>query len=106
MIDTESVEAAIRSIAESNGARLALLFGSYARGTQTERSDVDVIFVEETSARFLDRLAKYFDPLSRRLPVAVEVFVYTPDEFRRMRDRPFLRRALAEGTSVYEQGEL
>jgi predicted nucleotidyltransferase len=106
VIDTESVQAAIRDVAEANGARLAPLFGSYARGTATRRSDVDVIFVEQTSARFLDRLAKYFDPLSERLAAPVEVFVYTPDEFRRMRDGFFLRRALSEGITVYEHGKL
>jgi predicted nucleotidyltransferase len=106
MIDTQLVRDAICDVARANGAKLALLFGSYARGTQTDRSDVDVIFVEETSARFLDRLAKYFDPLCDRLPAPIEVLVYTPDEFRRMKDGFFLRRALAEGIRVYEQGEL
>ena len=106
MIDTKSVEDAVRDVARANGAKLAVLFGSFARGTQTRRSDVDAIFVEQTPARFLDRLARYFDPLTERLPVPVEVFVYTPEEFRRMKDRPFLRRALSEGITVYEQGEL
>ena len=105
MVSLESVEQAIREVAQANGATLALLFGSYARGTQTQHSDVDVIFVEPTSDRFMARLARYFDPLSERLPVAVEVLVYTPEEFQRMKQGPFVGRAVAEGIKVYEHRE-
>jgi hypothetical protein len=39
---------------------------------------------------------------SDRLPVAVEMFVYTPAEFVGMADRPFMRRVLREGIVLYE----
>ena len=101
--DLEAVKQAVSEIARANGASLAVLFGSYARGTATKRSDVDVIFVEETDARFLDRLGKYMGPLFDRLRTGVEVLVYTPAEFERMKSRSFVRRALAEGIVVYER---
>ena len=101
--DLEAIKQAVSEIAKANGASLAVLFGSYARGTATKRSDVDVIFVEDTDARFLDRLGRYMDPLYDRLKTGVEVFVYTPAEFERMKERSFVRRALTEGIRVYER---
>lgn len=103
VLDLERIREAVAEIARANGASLALLFGSYARGTATKRSDVDVIFVEETDARFLDRLDRYMGPLYDRLRTGVEVLVYTPAEFERMKDRGFVRRALREGVLVYER---
>ena len=102
ILDADTIRKAVCEVAQTNGASLAVLFGSYARGTATRRSDVDVIFVEDTDARFLDRLSKYMDPLVDRLRASVEVLVYTPDEFERMRKRAFVRRALEEGIVLYE----
>lgn len=101
-IGLETIRDAVIEVAKKNGARLALLFGSYARGTATNRSDIDLIFVEETEDRFIDRLGRYFDPLIMMLPAAVETLVYTPEEFERMKERPFVKRALEEGIIIYE----
>ena len=55
------------------------------------RSDVDLIFVEDTEDPFLKRIDRYFDTLVERLRTGVEVLVYTPSEFERIRERPFLK---------------
>jgi HEPN domain-containing protein/predicted nucleotidyltransferase len=101
--DRGQIERALRDVAIANHAKLALLFGSWARNTQTAHSDVDAIFVEETDDRFIDRLGRYFDPLTDRLGPPVEVLVYTPDEFARMKRRPFVARALKEGIVVSQR---
>lgn len=98
----EHVREAAKAVAGRNGATRALLFGSHARGTATTRSDVDLVFVEETADRFLDRLDRYLGPMADALDMPVEVLVYTPAEYERMRDRPFLRRAEKEGIVLYE----
>lgn len=98
------IEAAVREVAKKNHAKFALLFGSYARGTPTRDSDIDVIFVEKTSTdeRYLKRLDRYFDPLSEKLKMGIELFVYSPAEFERMKKKPFVSRALKEGIVIYE----
>jgi len=101
-VPLEEIRRAATEVAARNGAKRAILFGSYARGTATDRSDIDLIFVEETSLPFLKRLDRYFDPLSDRLKAAVETLVYTPDELERMKHRPFIRKALEEGVVLYE----
>ncbi len=97
------IKVAIRDIAVNNGARKAILFGSYARGTATRYSDIDVVFVEDTAEPFLKRLDKYLYPLLDMLNEPVEIMVYTPYEFSRMQESPFIKRILAEGVVVYEQ---
>lgn len=97
------IESVIRRAAEENNAVRAILFGSYARGTSTLHSDVDVVFVERTHERFLQRIDKYLGYLTDNLHSAIDVLVYTPEEFASMQDTPFMRRILAEGIIVYEQ---
>jgi predicted nucleotidyltransferase len=77
-----------------------------ARGTATRDSDVDVLFVEETELPYLNRIDRYFDVLADRLDRTVEILVYTPSELDRRAELPFLKKALAEGIVVYEQGKI
>ena len=99
----ERIKEAVIEAAREHGAICALLFGSYARGTATHRSDVDVIFVEETDLPFLKRLDRYLDSLIDRLRTPVEVLVYTPQEFERMKKKGFVQQALQEGVILYER---
>lgn len=78
--------------------RLVLLFGSLARGDAREHSDIDLIVVKETEKRFLDRLDEFYNDARE----AMDVLVYTPQEFEEMKERPFVKRALKEGKILYE----
>lgn len=105
-VKLEKIKHIIYSLAVNNNAIFALLFGSYARGTETEHSDLDVIFIEETDKPFLSRLDPYFSPLSDLMKGGVDVFVYTPDEFQKMKKKFFVQRALKEGVVIFESGKL
>ena len=102
VISLDKIRQAAREVALANGAKTAILFGSYARGTATAHSDVDLIFIEETSQPFLQRLGRYIDPLVDRLGTSAEALVYTPGEFELMKSRSFISRALKEGLVLYE----
>jgi hypothetical protein len=58
-----------------------LLFGSAARGEQDEASDLDLIVIKHTTERFVRRLLSV-----PALPVAADVFVYTPEKFASMQE--------------------
>jgi len=102
MLTLDEIKSAVAAVVEKNNPRLALLFGSYARGTATQQSDVDLIFVAETGKPYLERLDDYFIPLSKKLKTGVEVFVYTPAEFEKMKKGFFVKRALEEGLILHE----
>lgn len=104
MLDWSQIRAEVTDVARHNRAELAVVFGSYARRTATEHSDLDLLFVEQTDVPFLRRVGKYFDPLFARLRTGLDVLVYTPAEFEAMRQRPFVERILKEGIVVHESG--
>jgi predicted nucleotidyltransferase len=103
--------AAIRKIAERfapvfsrYGIQKAILFGSVARGEATRRSDIDLILIQQTTKRFLDRYDGILCDLNRESPgPAVDVLIYTPGEFDRMGNRGFIAKAVREGRVLYEQ---
>jgi predicted nucleotidyltransferase len=78
--------------------RKVLLFGSLARGDARDHSDIDLIVVKDTQMRFLDRLDEFYDDARE----AMDILVYTPQEFEEMKERPFVKRALREGKMLYE----
>ncbi len=83
----------------------AIVFGSHARGTQDRRSDIDLILVMETSERFFERYDRIAS-IRHALPsVELDILIYTPEELQRNFDRPFIRKALAEGKLIYERGK-
>jgi len=105
VLSLEQIKKEVVEVARANGAHKAILFGSYARGTATRHSDVDLIFVEESTEPFLKRLDRYLFPLSDRLGGGVETLVYTPGELTSISHRAFIQRALREGIVLYESGK-
>lgn len=65
-----------------------IVFGSFADGTNTRHSDLDVIVIKKTGKRFLDRYKEYPD-LDDRMGIPVELFIYTPEEWNAVKKRKF-----------------
>lgn len=78
--------------------KMIILFGSVARGDIHRGSDLDLIVVQETDKKFLSRL----EPFYRDARIAMDILVYTPEEFAAMTDGVFLKNALRDGVVVYE----
>jgi predicted nucleotidyltransferase len=80
-----------------------ILFGSLAREEVRAWSDIDLVVVTDTTARFLDRSKEMLQLLQPR--VGLDVLVYTPEEFQRLcRERPFFREEILEkGKVLYER---
>ena len=83
------------------GVQKAILFGSLARGEVTPFSDLDLIIVQDTQKRFLDRLEPFYAGLDLR--VDADILVYTPQELAELKTwNPFIQRALREGKVIYD----
>jgi predicted nucleotidyltransferase len=83
------------------GVKKAIVFGSLASGRVGATSDLDLILVADSEDRFTRRLDRFYQALSPS--VALDLFVYTPEELAEMGEsNPFVRAALARGRVVYE----
>ena len=93
---------ALRPLLDAQGAHAAWIFGSHARGTAGDESDIDVIVVAPTERAFVERFRDYL-PAIVDAGIGVDLLVYTPKEFARMQaeERPFLVDALADARQVY-----
>jgi len=81
----------------------AILFGSLARNEASRHSDIDLILIQNTSLRFLDRYKGVLESFSQALPEwDVDILIYTPEELAEISGRHFIRQALKEGKVLYE----
>jgi predicted nucleotidyltransferase len=103
-VNRESLESQLSGIRRrlaDMGVQKAILFGSLARGDVTPFSDLDLIIVQDTDARFLDRLEPFYAGLDLR--VDADILVYTPDELAELQTwNPFIQQAMREGEVIYE----
>lgn len=93
----------LQPIFRQRGVKRAIVFGSFARGETTRRSDLDLIVVMETAKRFLDRYDDLLAPIAAAVPErAVDLLIYTPQELTQIAHRRFVATALREGKTIYE----
>lgn len=85
--------------------KLGVLFGSYAKGSYSWGSDIDVLIV---ASDFPKDMSKRFSMLvDLKLPLQVQPFGYTVQEFRKMlKERhPLITEVLKEGQVLYATQE-
>jgi len=97
-----------RRVAEDILARLSayepmrvILFGSFARDESDEVSDIDLVIIKETDEDFFSRIRKVLQILN--LKTGIDVLVYTPGEFRTMKEQGnvLIETVLEEGIVLY-----
>jgi HEPN domain-containing protein/predicted nucleotidyltransferase len=79
-----------------------ILFGSRSSGEESSGSDVDILIVKDTPERPADRRMTVERLLAdRELPL--DIFVYTPDEMRRLfaLGSPFIHEVVETGRVLY-----
>lgn len=94
------LERVTKMLRKDKDIKLLILFGSLARGDISAKSDIDMIIIKDTKKKFLDRLDEIYSILVPN--VALDILVYTPEEFKSMKNRSFIRNAVKEGKKLYE----
>ena len=94
----------VERIARALQPEKIVLFGSYARGSATPDSDVDLLVVMETSAPPVERYLAV-SRLLRPRPFPVDILVKTPEEIRQALSEGdfFIREILEKGLILYER---
>lgn len=85
----------VKELKEKLTIQEVFLYGSFARGTIHEGSDIDLIIVGDFKERFVERIGKILGMTD--LPI--EPLVYTPEEFRAMQEakNPLIMEVLRNG---------
>src|SRR5215470_16406228 len=79
----------------------ALLFGSYARGTEREGSDIDVLIVSsDFSALNARERLEHLGTAAARLWQPIEALACTPDELAHAEPATFLEEIVRTGVDV------
>ena len=107
MISRRSIRRYCKAIAQEFKPRKIILFGSYAYGTPTEDSDVDVMVIMRRKRSFRERPSL---EIRRRVSAGfpVDVLVREPREIaRRLRWRDsFIEEVLEKGLVMYGASQL
>lgn len=93
----------VRLLTEHSSPEKVILFGTLAKGSVHEWSDIDLVIVERTQLPFFQRIKKVRKLLQPK--VGMDIMVYTPEEFDQLcADRPFFREEIiGKGEIVYER---
>ena len=94
----EAIRAAARELAAVPGVRSAVLFGSAARGSATEESDIDIFIECNPDAE--DPAWKVLLALDRQFDVEFSVIYYRPEE-RDAIDKQFLESIFRQGRVLF-----
>jgi len=103
MVSGRVLGEATRRLVERFRPTRIILFGSQARGTADDRSDVDLLVICPVSGK-KRALMVAMDRALKGLGIARDVIVLTPDEFERDREIPgtVARPAWLEGKVLYD----
>ena len=102
MVRMNQIEEFGQRIGREFGADRVILFGSYAQGSVSEDSDVDLLVIAPFDGRSVDKSVEIRMKLRPQFPV--DLLVRTPEKVRQriqMGDN-FMREILEEGKVLYE----
>ncbi len=103
MVTQQVLNEATQRLIDQFGPTRIILFGSHARGTADDRSDVDLLVVCPVAGRKRDLMVA-MDRALAGLGIARDVIVLTPEEYERDRHIPgtVARPASLEGKVLYD----
>lgn len=100
----EKIEALVDKIVREFNPNKIILFGSYARGTATADSDVDLLIIMPIQGSKREKRIEIRVAVSE-IPLSKDIFVETPEEFDRYKDiiGTIAHPAFKEGKILYER---
>lgn len=104
MITEAQIQAIVQRIVEGYAPDRIILFGSYAYGTPTEDSDLDLLVVKgNDERRKIDRIVNVRTVARDRSNPAMDVLVLNAAELERVQRNRFLveYKALRDGRELY-----
>ena len=102
MVDSEAIRHLSESIAREFHPSSIILFGSYAYGTPTDDSDVDLLVILPFKGKPVHKALEIIKKVQPRIPV--DLLVRTPEQIaeRIANNDWFLREIVSKGRKLYE----
>ena len=100
--EIERIKKLLFPVFMNSRTRKAYLFGSFAKGTQTRKSDLDLMIITDTDKRFFDRYDDYEKIQQILTDRSVDMLIYTSEEISNISHRVFIKKILEEGEIIYE----
>lgn len=99
---SESIESLVQNIVKTVHPLKIILFGSYARGTENQDSDIDVLVVMPEGVH-CRRTAQLLYKQIKRIGIPFDILVTTPSTLEKHKDNIGLiyRAILKEGREIY-----
>jgi len=101
-VTLKDIRAIARQIVERFGPQKVILFGSYARGTPTHDSDVDLLVVMDTNEQPLHAAARISAAIDHPFPLDIVVFRPCDLEASLERKGVFATEVMAKGIVLHE----
>jgi uncharacterized protein len=103
MLKPNEIDNLVQRIVARIRPQKVMIFGSYAKGTATIESDLDLLVIKETELPMANR-ADDLKPLLSNALIRVDVHTYTPEEVEEYGREPFsfLNNILITGKIVFE----
>jgi predicted nucleotidyltransferase len=104
MLTNTEIETIVERIVARMQPQKVIIFGSYAKGTATIKSDLDIFIIKETELPPANRAVTLM-PLLASILNRVDVHVYTPEEVEAYREEPFsfVNSVFKSGKTVFEK---
>ena len=102
MLTPEQIQSMVEVIDQAIHPEKIILFGSYAKGSQTPNSDIDLLIVKQSDLPPRHRSAEV-KKLLRSFHIPKDIIVVTPTEFNRYQHwvGTIIRPAVLEGNILY-----
>lgn len=102
-IPMPTIDAVVRQVADKFQPEKVILFGSYAYGSPTPESDVDLLVIMRTSLKHTQQAVRICQAIEYHF--GLDLIVYTPEmlERRLKLGDSFLTEIMSQGKVLYER---
>ncbi len=103
MLTEDEINKLVEKIVQRIRPEKVIVFGSYAKGTATYKSDLDLFVIKDTPLPMRNR-GEEIRPIVSKLLVSVDVHVYTPEEVEEYGNEAFsfVHSVLKTGKVLYD----